>query len=1117
MKTRKKILIGLTALVLGCTVSAVTLTNVDFKEAKADSETFAMVNGASVRLDTEEYGLRFSAEIGDSYTEKENVSYNMMIIPANWITKYNLSGDGFNGNYMTTLREKLQDEASNGKGLGEDGSTPRTIATVKCTPYLNTVATGSFKANTYYISGSITSIKYGNINGDFFGLAYTVDNKGTEDTTDDEYKYASFENGENVRNVVYVASSSYMANEFKDGSTEKNIISALVTQGLNKAAGIDEANKNDTYTFNPSMDSTKYVLKSNTHQFVVTGIPQNVDLKEVWSSSNPSVATIDGDGLLTTGATAGSTTITYKVLDKTLTCLVNVGDKQVDYKELGDFVLNSSTVSNVDFVQSVEGEVTEVTITDGTTSKTTTLETTAYSVADGKLTIPYDTIKAYYGANKTIKATTANKDYIWTANIVTLSISDASQFIPDATTKLNALQTAGGLTTENLNSYIATYTGYFVLANDIDFNGAEVNVSSQYKGLNNITANAGLVGIFEGNGHTLSNFKVNGGSLFGGIANGGTLKNLNIRKASVGSSAIGLFGYYMFGTYNNLFVDVQTAKASVLAKQPQYDTQMTNCTFVIYAADDVTGYLLVSCSDSNKVRKLTATNTTVVTNKNENEMWSVTTINSDISVKGFKTHSINLNEDAKLSFEGATEVWLDGNNITNSVTIAGSEIQISFDAIANSPSKCVIISNASNIEVYQVSVVLTEVSETKEFSLYTTSKNSETNEITWSSSAFAYDIQGTPVSATIGGEDASSFLSPGKFEIPADKVPDYYGEKTVYIETTSHKYTLNVTFATLFITDAYQLATYKNNHSVIQYIGGLTVEKYGDGKNQYNEGTTTTNTSIIADSRYYGYFVLANDIDFDGAEIAIAVSQKAGTATAGRECGFTGTFDGKGHTLSNFSVKGGYSFFGSVAKSSTIKDLNFKKVTISASASGIMGYGGGTWNNVYFEISSAKKAVFGNPTSDVVTLNNCVFVVNADTTLTSNVIFSGVTYAKCTKLNNVTVISNATTTPFNGVNGSNPGNDSKNSTCAPNGFNNVNVYTATFADGETITATDIADVYLDGVKLTKDTDYTVSEGNVTLLTAMSGTHTVCVVGATKENTATKINEGSAMVYTVTVE
>ncbi|MBQ8292044.1 MAG: Ig-like domain-containing protein, partial [Clostridia bacterium] len=997
MKTKNKILIGLSALTLGCAVSAITLSNAEVKAVKADASSFAMVKGASVRLTTENYGLRFSAEIGESYTASENVSYNMMIIPANWIAKYSLSGDGFDGNYMTSLQAKLQAEAESGNGLGDDGKTVRPIATVECEPYYNTVADENFKANTWYISGSITSIKYANINGDFFGVAYTLDDKGTDETTDDVYTYATFVEGENVRDVVYVASASYMANEFEDGTDEKNILSELVTQGLNKATGVAEENKNNAYTLNLSFESTKYVVKGAQYQFAVTGMPENVDLKEAWSSSDPGVATIDKNGLLTAGTTAGTTTVTYKVLDKELTCLVTVGEKQVETKALGDFVLNSATVSEVDFEQEVEGEVTGVTIGE------TALEATAYSYADGKLTIPYETIKAYYGENVTVKATTADKDYIWTANIITLSISEASQFIPDTTTKMNALQTLGGMSadkedTENYN----IYRGYFVLANDIDFEGVTIsnNATSQ-------TGNKGLTGVFDGRNHTVSNFTLDVySSFFKDVATTSTVKNVNFENVTQGNMGAGICGYQFGGTYENISVSMNLNSVAfgwVLGNYANGDLNLIDCTFVVKANETVlenASGIIIPGQTYTKLIKLS--NVTVLTNHTAAPFGAVTNETVGTTCEAWENVTVVLttwgNDTAKVGQDytveiaNVTKVVWDGKDITSECTVSATGVTVPAAKITAGLHEIEVIGDTAAFLTVTAEYVVEEKTETFDFSHYETTgtvSGNYTQNATYTAKDFVYAIDGELTAATIGGVDASAYVSDGKFTIPADSSAQYYGEQTIVISTSKYKYTLNVTFATLVITDAYQMLACNITSSTGPSLMMLTGAYDSDAK------------------KYTGYYVLGNDIDFNNAQPKVAV----GSAVTS---GLYGTFDGKNYTISGLNIDGGCTLFSGVLVGSTIKNVHFEGTVNGNNSSGIFGFGvQGTYENVTMDIAlngSAATSVMGYYTAGAMSMKDCTFVIKADDAaqheLRGVLVNAGTNAAKSMSFTNVTVITN---------------------------------------------------------------------------------------------------------------
>ena len=73
-----------------------------------------------------------------------------------------------------------------------------------------------------------------------------------------------------------------------------------------------------------------------------------------------------------------------------------------------------------------------------------------------------------------------------------------------------------------------------------------------------------------------------------------------------------------------------------------------------------------------------------------------------------------------------------------------------------------------------------------------------------------------------------------------------------------------------------------------------------------------------------GYYILGNDIDFQGAK----TSANKPSIWNGADLGFRGTFDGNGKTISNMAVAN-YGLFGHIGKGAVIKDVNFKDVVYS--------------------------------------------------------------------------------------------------------------------------------------------------------------------------------------------
>ena len=72
--------------------------------------------------------------------------------------------------------------------------------------------------------------------------------------------------------------------------------------------------------------------------------------------------------------------------------------------------------------------------------------------------------------------------------------------------------------------------------------------------------------------------------------------------------------------------------------------------------------------------------------------------------------------------------------------------------------------------------------------------------------------------------------------------------------------------------------------------------------------------ALATDVAIYGYYVLGNDINGNGATLASTVQ------IYNQNYGFRGTFDGRGHTISNFNT-GNYGIFGNLAYGAVVKNV----------------------------------------------------------------------------------------------------------------------------------------------------------------------------------------------------
>ncbi len=256
---------------------------------------FSMTAGASIRLNENSMGIRFEAEIGDSYDE--NASYYMMIVPKSYLTAFNITGD-----YYTALYNALQSA-----GLSTY------IAAMECKPFQYSAEDAEKYGKivtSWYIRGSLTTIQYHNMNTEFFAIAYKVE--------DGVYTYAKFNEGDNVRSIADVASKALNAGSMYTDD-QKVILNGFVDTALKEGAGKaeDESYTGETIT----ISATELVGYPVATQLQLNGIPDGADVYVAWSSSNPSVVAVDEYGNVL-GVSSGSATITATYRGVSYTCAV---------------------------------------------------------------------------------------------------------------------------------------------------------------------------------------------------------------------------------------------------------------------------------------------------------------------------------------------------------------------------------------------------------------------------------------------------------------------------------------------------------------------------------------------------------------------------------------------------------------------------------------------------------------------------------------------------------------------------------------------------------------------------------------------------------------------------
>lgn len=283
MSIKRKITITLFALIAAICFAMPLAANVKTTFADAD---FAMINGASVRYGNDE-GIRFVAKVTD--VEKD---YHMLIVPYDWVSDCSAGAD-----YYAVASAKAAETSS-------------TLADMEC----KVVPAGEnngfgLNADDNCVKGSLTGIKYDNINVKWFGIAYYTAESGTR-------TYASFAEGENVRSIVKVASGCL--NKYELEESEENKLLAYVAKGLAKANGTAEEDyvySKPTFTLDKTSITGTY--KDDDQTITVNGLNDAVEICVDWSSSDASSVSVDGNGKTGTISFVGVNSTVFGSVTKT--------------------------------------------------------------------------------------------------------------------------------------------------------------------------------------------------------------------------------------------------------------------------------------------------------------------------------------------------------------------------------------------------------------------------------------------------------------------------------------------------------------------------------------------------------------------------------------------------------------------------------------------------------------------------------------------------------------------------------------------------------------------------------------------------------------------------------
>jgi hypothetical protein len=149
-------------------------------------------------------------------------------------------------------------------------------------------------------------------------------------------------------------------------------------------------------------------------------------------------------------------------------------------------------------------------------------------------------------------------------------------------------------------------------------------------------------------------------------------------------------------------------------------------------------------------------------------------------------------------------------------------------------------------------------------------------------------------------------------------------------------------------------------------------EGTGTPDDPYKIATKTDLLAMAADASYYNEcFILTADINMEG--------QVFMTAIIASDNSFTGTFDGNGHKITDFTINGGddVGLFGQIGFGGSVKNLGLENFSVSGSddVGGLVGYSDGSISNCYSTGSvsggSNSQEVGGLVGDNEATVNNC--------------------------------------------------------------------------------------------------------------------------------------------------
>lgn len=653
-----------------------------------------------------------------------------------------------------------------------------------------------------------------------------------------------------------------------------------------------------------------------------------------WQSENEAVAKVEGNKIVSVGEGLTFAVGTCQVDDKTYTVRIAVEVIRPIIALEESFVIETENISPLTVESTLNGIATDVLyngMSVGTfdmQSKTITLEKSKFPMYAAEL-----------GENKQLIIRTNLADYAATADVYTKILRTKEDF-----------ETFAAISKRACATNAAIWDGYFILGNDIAYNGLYksklADLDSLWAAVEGDWSNGGLYGfrgVFDGKGHNIEGISIDNGehlgSFIGVLHVEGVIKNLSFTKASVAANSSLVCGAGG-GTVENVYVQYDSIGAGAQHYEGDGVSINTHCaTFFGFKEPTITANVSNCIVD--------------VINASFNESASIKAIASEyVSIKNTfliggsknlqKGSNATMSFDAVIDFVESSdaqaryqrfdeEFWSLVKGVPVSQTIYEKVYTQGVNFVDS--ASCLVSGTSYKFPVDNNFVKLMSSNEkvTIQSGIATISKEATNGEtVTITAIPIFDETKATTITCSLAavGEEAFTDLT--------------QEEKTAYYDLTLQK----VYFADLkeeisakvlyYLNDDYSMATFGKDGDPAKAVIAVTAERF------YKFNCTTV-TKVIEkaedlqylrrdytvssygnpgcyDSKILGTFVLVNDIDCKGLTLA----------NSGRywenSRGFGGVLDGREHTIFNLTV-GENGLFGALAYA-TIKNINFTDVRL---------------------------------------------------------------------------------------------------------------------------------------------------------------------------------------------